>query len=223
MRRVRGPTCATHRAKSSGRCCARDLRPHRSLCRLAIDWTSPPRFASSWRVRGGYAFRNRRGWRIISSLSSAAEVDANGPSTRDEKSCHASERHADTTANDQVLTPPQIRRLRSGVIRRASDSGGLFLLPLQARHESPEITSRLSPGLTTDEVLELVGPPQRRGQNLFDKKKEYWIYEFVKQQKSKKRSGNASRNGQETVLDSEVQLLFERGKLVNWNVVPIKN
>ena len=53
MRRVRGPTCATHRAKSSGRCCARDLRPHRSLCRLAIDWTSPPRFASSWRVRGG--------------------------------------------------------------------------------------------------------------------------------------------------------------------------
>src|SRR5262245_24220045 len=137
MRRARGPTCATHRAKSSGRYCARDLRPHRSLCRLAIDWTSPPRFASSWRVRGRYAFRNRRGWRIISSPSSAVEVDANGPSPRDEKSCHASERHADTTANDQVLTPPQIRRLRSRVIRRASDSGRLFLLPLQARHEGP--------------------------------------------------------------------------------------
>jgi hypothetical protein len=69
----------------------------------------------------------------------------------------------------------------------------------------------------------LVGPPQRRGQNLFDKKKEYWIYEFVsQQQKEKKRSRNAERDGQEPVLESELQLLFERGKLVNWNVVPIK-
>jgi outer membrane protein assembly factor BamE (lipoprotein component of BamABCDE complex) len=85
------------------------------------------------------------------------------------------------------------------------------------------MTSRLNPGLTTDEVLELVGPPQRRGQNLFDKRKEYWIYEFVKEQKkSRKRSRSAERNGQETVLESELQLLFERGKLVNWNVVPIK-
>jgi outer membrane protein assembly factor BamE (lipoprotein component of BamABCDE complex) len=84
------------------------------------------------------------------------------------------------------------------------------------------MTSRLSPGLTTDEVLELVGPPQRRGQNLFDKRKEYWIYEFVKQQKPKRRSRDAERNGQETVLESELQLLFERGRLVNWNVVPIK-
>ena len=100
---------------------------------------------------------------------------------------------------------------------------GCFFFRSKPDPKAQEITSRLSPGLTTDEVLELVGPPQRRGQNLFDKKKEYWIYEFVKQQKSKKRSGNASRNGQETVLDSEVQLLFERGKLVNWNVVPIKN
>jgi outer membrane protein assembly factor BamE (lipoprotein component of BamABCDE complex) len=85
-----------------------------------------------------------------------------------------------------------------------------------------EMAARLSPGLTTTEVLELVGPPQRRGQNLFDKKKEYWIYEFVRQQKEKKRSRNASRDGQETVLETELQLLFERGKLVNWNVVPIK-
>jgi outer membrane protein assembly factor BamE (lipoprotein component of BamABCDE complex) len=86
-----------------------------------------------------------------------------------------------------------------------------------------EMASRLSPGLTTTEVLELVGPPQRRGQNLFDKKKEYWIYEFVsQQQKEKKRSRNAERDGQEPVLESELQLLFERGKLVNWNVVPIK-
>ena len=101
---------------------------------------------------------------------------------------------------------------------------GCFFFRSKPDPKAQEITSRLSPGLTTDEVLELVGPPQRRGQNLFDKKKEYWIYEFVKQQKkSTQRSGDASRNGQETVLDSEVQLLFERGKLVNWNVVPIKN
>ena len=101
---------------------------------------------------------------------------------------------------------------------------GCFFFRSKPDPKAQEITSRLSPGLTTDEVLELVGPPQRRGQNLFDKRKEYWIYEFVKQQKkSTQRSGDANRNGQQTVLDSEVQLLFERGKLVNWNVVPIKN
>jgi outer membrane protein assembly factor BamE (lipoprotein component of BamABCDE complex) len=100
---------------------------------------------------------------------------------------------------------------------------GCFFFRSKPDSKAQEITSRLSPGLTTDEVLELVGPPQRRGQNLFDKKREYWIYEFVNQQKSKKRSGDANRNGQETVLDSEVQLLFERGRLVNWNVVPINN
>ena len=100
---------------------------------------------------------------------------------------------------------------------------GCFFFRSKPDPKAQEITSRLSPGLTTDEVLELVGPPQRRGQNLFDKRREYWIYEFVKQQKSKKRSGDANRNGRETVLDSEVQLLFERGKLVNWNVVPMNN
>lgn len=100
---------------------------------------------------------------------------------------------------------------------------GCFFFRSKPDPKAQEITSRLSPGLTTDEVMNLVGPPQRRGQNLFDKKKEYWIYEFVKEQKGKKRSGDASRNGQGTVLDSEVQLLFERGRLVNWNVVPSKN
>jgi outer membrane protein assembly factor BamE (lipoprotein component of BamABCDE complex) len=89
--------------------------------------------------------------------------------------------------------------------------------------KAQEMTSQLSPGMTTDEVLALVGPPQRRGQNLFDKRKEYWIYEFVKEQnRKKKRSGDADRDGQRTVLTSELQLLFERGKLVNWNIVPIK-
>jgi hypothetical protein len=100
---------------------------------------------------------------------------------------------------------------------------GCFFFRAKTDPKAQEITSRLSPGLTTEEVLELVGPPQRRGQNLFDKRKEYWIYESVKHQKGKGRSGNASRNGQETVVDSQVQLLFERGRLVNWNIVPIKN
>jgi outer membrane protein assembly factor BamE (lipoprotein component of BamABCDE complex) len=99
---------------------------------------------------------------------------------------------------------------------------GCFFFRSKPDPRAQEMTSRLNPGLTTDEVLELVGPPQRRGQNLFDKRKEYWIYEFVKEQKkSRKQSRSAERNGQETVLESELQLLFERGKLVNWNVVPI--
>ena len=100
---------------------------------------------------------------------------------------------------------------------------GCFFFRSKPDPKAQEITSRLSPGLTTDEVIDLVGPPQRRGQNLFDKKKEYWTYELVKEQKSKKRSDNPSRNGRERVLDSEVQLLFERGRLVNWNIVPITN
>src|ERR671923_1510697 len=87
---------------------------------------------------------------------------------------------------------------------------GCFFFRSKPDSKAQEITSRLSPGLTTEEVLELVGPPQRRGQNLFDKRKEYWIYEFAKQQKkSRKRSSAADRNGQETVLESELQLLFE--------------
>jgi hypothetical protein len=100
---------------------------------------------------------------------------------------------------------------------------GCFFFRSKTDPKAQAITSRLSPGLTTEEVIDLVGPPQRRGQNLFDKRKEYWIYEFIREQKGKKGSSNASRNGQERVLDSEVQLLFERGRLVNWNVVPMHN
>src|ERR671924_1645172 len=74
---------------------------------------------------------------------------------------------------------------------------GCFFFRSKPDPKAQEITSRLSPGLTTDEVIDLVGPPQRRGQNLFDKKKEYWTYELVKEQKSKKRSDNPSRNGRE--------------------------
>jgi hypothetical protein len=124
-----------------------------------------------------------------------------------------------------VLMPP-IRKTATcalGICAVLLTLEGCFFFRSKPDPKAQEMSSRLSPGLTTVEVLELVGPPQRRGQNLFDKRKEYWIYEFVKdQKKSKKRSSNAERNGQATVLESELQLLFERGKLVNWNVVPIK-
>ncbi len=89
--------------------------------------------------------------------------------------------------------------------------------------KAQEMASHLSPGMTIDEVLALLGPPQRRGQNLFDKRKEYWIYELDKEEKkSKKRSPDADRDHPEPIATSELQLLFERGRLVNWNVVPIK-
>ena len=96
--------------------------------------------------------------------------------------------------------------------------GGCFFFRSKPDARVQELTSQLSPGLTMDEVLTRVGPPQRRGQNLFDKKKEYWIYEFVSDQsKKKKRGQEAERDGQESAPDSELQLMFERGKLVNWN------
>jgi outer membrane protein assembly factor BamE (lipoprotein component of BamABCDE complex) len=101
---------------------------------------------------------------------------------------------------------------------------GCFFFRARPDTKVQEMASRLSPGMTTDEVLDLVGPPQRRGQNLFDKKKEYWIYEFSKELKPKKRRpSDGDSNAPETVLESELQLLFERGKLVNWNVVPHTN
>jgi len=100
---------------------------------------------------------------------------------------------------------------------------GCFFFRSKPDPKAQEMASRLSPGLTPEEVSGLIGSPQRRGQNLFDKRKEYWIYEFVKQQKRKRsRSSDAGGDTQETVVQSELQLLFERGKLVNWNVVPMK-
>jgi outer membrane protein assembly factor BamE (lipoprotein component of BamABCDE complex) len=98
---------------------------------------------------------------------------------------------------------------------------GCFFFRAKPDTKVQEMANRLSPGMTSAEVLELVGPPQRHGQNLFDKKKEYWIYEFSKEVKKKKRrSVDGDSNAPETVVESELQLLFERGKLVNWNVIP---
>jgi outer membrane protein assembly factor BamE (lipoprotein component of BamABCDE complex) len=98
---------------------------------------------------------------------------------------------------------------------------GCFFFRAKPDTKVQEMANRLSPGMTSAEVLELVGPPQRRGQNLFDKKKEYWIYEFSKEVKKKKRrSVDGDSNAPETVVESELQLLFERDKLVNWNVIP---
>jgi hypothetical protein len=115
----------------------------------------------------------------------------------------------------------------SSLLRRATSIVGLLAVLLtvggcfffRSKHDArvQELTSQLSPGLTMDEVLTRVGPPQRRGQNLFDKKKEYWIYEFVSDQSKKKQGQEAERDGQESAPDAELQLMFERGKLVNWN------
>jgi outer membrane protein assembly factor BamE (lipoprotein component of BamABCDE complex) len=100
---------------------------------------------------------------------------------------------------------------------------GCFFFRAKPDPKAQEMASRLSPGLTPEEVSGLIGPPERRGQNLFDKRKEYWIYEFAKQQKKKRsRASDASGDNQEMVVQSELHLLFERGKLVNWNVVPVK-
>jgi outer membrane protein assembly factor BamE (lipoprotein component of BamABCDE complex) len=98
---------------------------------------------------------------------------------------------------------------------------GCFFFRSKPDPRVQKLTSRLEPGLTTAEVLSLIGPPQRQGQNLFDRRKEYWIYEFVSAQKKKRRrGGGAESNHQEPVLQSELQLLFDRGKLVNWSHVP---
>ena len=119
------------------------------------------------------------------------------------------------------LPPPKTASCLLGVCAVLLTLAGCFFFRAKPDTKVQEMASRLSPGMTTDEVLDLVGPPQRRGQNLFDKKKEYWIYEFSKEVKAKKRrSGDGNNSAPETALESELQLLFERGKLVNWTVVP---
>jgi outer membrane protein assembly factor BamE (lipoprotein component of BamABCDE complex) len=97
---------------------------------------------------------------------------------------------------------------------------GCFFFRSKPDPRVQELTNHLEPGLTPEEVLRLIGPPQRQGQNLFDRRKEYWIYEFVSEQKKKRRRGREVENHQEPVLQSELQLLFDRGKLVNWSHVP---
>lgn len=79
-----------------------------------------------------------------------------------------------------------------------------------------ELTSQLTEGMTQEEVLLAVGSPHKRGQNLFDKRKEYWMYEFSSNEKNRKKGGDGE---EENGLVSEIQLMFDRGKLVNWNVV----
>jgi outer membrane protein assembly factor BamE (lipoprotein component of BamABCDE complex) len=91
---------------------------------------------------------------------------------------------------------------------------GCFFFRSKSDPRVQDITSRLAPGMTPEEVLLAVGSPQRRGQNLFDKRREYWIYEFADEDK-KKKEGNGAEASQ---LTAELQLMFERGKLVNWNI-----
>ena len=130
----------------------------------------------------------------------------------------------------RMLTPrrrsARLPRLRTamylmGLLVAVCALEGCFFFRTKPDARPQEMASRLSPGMSAEEVLELVGPPQRRGQNLFDKRKEYWIYEFSKEApKKKRRSRESNGTAPETALASELQLLFERGKLVNWNVVP---
>jgi outer membrane protein assembly factor BamE (lipoprotein component of BamABCDE complex) len=97
---------------------------------------------------------------------------------------------------------------------------GCFFFRSKTDPRVQEMTSHLEPGLTPEEVLRLLGPPQRQGQNLFDRRKEYWIYEFASDQKKKRRRGRDAENGdQDKVIQSELQLLFDRGKLANWSHV----
>ncbi|MBI3328068.1 MAG: hypothetical protein HYZ81_15375 [Nitrospinae bacterium] len=95
--------------------------------------------------------------------------------------------------------------------------GGCFLLRTKPDDGAPELTSQLSLGMSAEEVLGRMGPPQRRGYNLFDKKKEYWIYTLASDQKGKKQIRAAERDGQGSASSSELQLLFEGGKLMGWD------
>lgn len=88
--------------------------------------------------------------------------------------------------------------------------------------KAKELMSRLNVGLSPEEVLGRIGPPQRRGQNLFDKKKEYWIYEFASAPKRPWKwpwSRSADGEQPEKPPASELQLLFERGTLAGWDHV----
>jgi outer membrane protein assembly factor BamE (lipoprotein component of BamABCDE complex) len=90
---------------------------------------------------------------------------------------------------------------------------GCFVFRARPDPRAQALASQLTPGMTQEEVLLAVGPPQRRGQNLFDKRKEYWIYEFAAEPSQKKRRDD------EAAPATELQLMFERGKLANWSVV----
>ena len=94
---------------------------------------------------------------------------------------------------------------------------GCFLFRSKPDDGAQQLTSRLSLGMSTEEVLSQLGPPQRRGNNLFDKKKEYWFYELASTQQAKKQKRAADRDGQVGPPGSEVQLVFERGKLLGWD------
>ncbi len=98
-------------------------------------------------------------------------------------------------------------------------SAGCFFFRAKPDPRGQELMSRLSVGLSPEEVLTRLGPPQRRGYNLFDKKKEYWIYEFTSAQKRGKRAREADQDGDKKAPGSELQLLFEQGKLAAWDHV----
>lgn len=103
---------------------------------------------------------------------------------------------------------------------------GCFLMRSKSDPRVKELMSRLNVGMTHDEVLSRLGSPQRRGQNLFDKRKELWVYEFPGEPKKKKRNWllfwrrSAEPEEPERPPGSELQLQFERGTLAGWTHVP---
>ena len=122
-------------------------------------------------------------------------------------------------------SPPSITPIAViGLLVALLSLGGCFLLRSKPDPRAQQLMSQLQVGLTPDEVQGRLGPPQRHAQNLFDKKKEYWVYEFADGQKKKKKKWFWSRSTEpedpEKPPASEVQLLFERGKLAGWDHVP---
>lgn len=97
---------------------------------------------------------------------------------------------------------------------------GCWLVRSKPDDGAQQLMSRLNLGLSAEEVLSRLGPPQRRGYNLFDKKKEYWIYELTSDEKGKKKTRDVERDGPGRASGPELQLLFERGKLAGWDHFP---
>ncbi len=120
------------------------------------------------------------------------------------------------------LTPPFRVLALAGLLLAILSLDGCTLFRAKPDAKAKELMSQLNVGLTPEEVLGRIGPPQRRGQNLFDKKKAYWIYEFASAPKRTwKWPWSRSTDGEpaETPPASELQLLFEQGALAGWDHV----
>ena len=120
------------------------------------------------------------------------------------------------------LTPPFRVLAVAGLLLALLTLDGCTLFRSKPDAKARELMGRLNVGMSSEEVLSRIGPPQRRGQNLFDKKKEYWIYEFASAPKRTWKwpwSRSTDHDETEKPPASELQLVFERGKLAGWDHV----